>query len=125
MDRSTDGSHEGMRNGWQGGRVKIKRIIGGLAALVALTGCGAGATAPEELEELAGSWRWLNAVGGIAGQTRTPASTGETMTLRFLEGDSVELKRNGELAVATVSADTLILVDPCCDGFTYRFLREP
>ena len=102
---------------------------------------------------LEGSWTWVESSGGIAGEIRTPESTGETMTLRFLGADSVELTRNGVLAGATtyqiffyddggsteieyaqplfgfasqglfVGETELILRDGCCDGFVYEWRR--
>jgi len=105
-------------------------------------------------ELLVGSWTWVGSSGGITGGTFTPASTGETMTLRFLGADSVELSRNGVPAGATtyqlrleddggtifieyaqslfgfasqqlfVGEEELILHDGCCDGFVYGFERE-
>lgn len=127
-----------------------------LVLAVAAPGCNSDPTGPEAQEQLLGSWTWVEATGGIAGETRTPASTGETMTLRFLPGGGVELHKNGRLELATAftletaddggttliryvtppfgfevqtvvfpDRDTLILIDDCCDGFTYRFTRAP
>jgi hypothetical protein len=121
-------------------------------AVVGATGCGDPVT-PTTAELLEGSWTWVESSGGITGGPFTPASTGETMTLRFLGADSVELTRNGVLAGATtyqiflyddgvstvieyaqslfgftsqglfVGEEELILRDGCCDGFIYRFQR--
>ena len=104
-------------------------------------------------ELLEGHWTWVESSGGIAGENRTPTSTGETMSLRFLGADSVELTRNGALHSATtyelrsfdegattvieyaqaifgfgsqglsVDQDVLILSDGCCDGYVYKFKR--
>jgi hypothetical protein len=75
------------------------------------------------------------------------------MALRFFKPDRIELSRNGSLAGKTTylidhftgsmvisydepifgfssqsirfdEEETLILTDPCCDGFTYRFRRS-
>ena len=110
--------------------------------------------APTTRELLEGDWTWVESSGGIAGETRTPTSTGETMGLRFLGADSVELTRDGILRGATtyqltssvdggtvieyeeailgfgsqglsVTQDVLILSDGCCDGFVFRFERAP
>ena len=125
-----------------------------LAVLVVVAAAGCSdPVAPTTAELLAGSWTWVESTGGIAGGTRTPASTGETMSLRFLGTDSVELTRNGVLEGATtyrllssddggttvieyaeplfgfdsqaltVGDDVLVLIDDCCDGFAYRFER--
>ena len=88
--------------------------------------------------------------------TLTPASTGESMTLRFSGSGEARLFQNGGL-VKTVGFDTspgpdegaleirydeplmgfevqtatfpsagdLVLTDPCCDGFVYRYVRAP
>jgi hypothetical protein len=127
-------------------------IVGFMSGMT-LSGCG-DLTGLGDDGELVGSWEWVASTGGIAGMTRTPESTGETLTLRILENDSVELVRDGELertvrfsltatgdpltysvaydqplfgfATQTASlseADVLLLTDPCCDGFEYRFLR--
>ena len=124
----------------------------GILAVVGPIACG-DAIAPTTQELLEGEWTWVESSGGIAGGTRTPASTGETMSLRFLGTDSVEVMRNGALQGATtyqlrssgVGATTLIdyrqaifgfdsqqlsltlgvllLIDGCCDGYAYRFER--
>jgi hypothetical protein len=106
------------------------------------------------VQEFVGSWSWVESSGGIAGVTLTPASTGETMTVRFGPDGVAELARNGALVrsvtfttgasrdastwtvmydeplfggfssqAASLSGDTLTLVDDCCDGFVYRFER--
>ena len=107
-----------------------------------------------DTDPLLGTWSWVEATGGIAGQTITPASTGQTIVLRFRE-EQVDLVRNDELErtveyervaepggsdleltydgpllggfesqTANISQeDVLILTDPCCDGFEYRFER--
>ena len=124
----------------------------GILALVGPMGCN-DPLAPTTPELLEGDWTWVESSGGIAGENRTPASTGETMSLRFLGADSVELTRNGALEGATtyqlfasddgattvieyaqailgfgsqglsVTQDVLVLSDGCCDGHVYRFER--
>ena len=123
----------------------------GILAVVGPMGCN-DPIAPTTRELLEGDWTWVESSGGIAGETRTPTSTGETMGLRFLGADSVELTRDGILRGATtyqltssvdggtvieyeeailgfgsqglsVTQDVLILSDGCCDGFVYRFER--
>ena len=123
-----------------------------ILAVIGATGCG-DPVAVTTAELLEGSWTWVESSGGITGETFTPASTGETMTMQFLGADSVELTRNGVLAGATtyqlllqddggttvieyaqalfgfpsqglfVGEEELILRDDCCDGFVYRFQR--
>ena len=132
-------------------RNAVRRTLS-ILAVVGGTACG-DPVVPSTVELLDGSWTWVESSGGIAGGTFTPASTGETMTLRFLEADSVELSRNGVLAGATtyqllleddggttfieyaqslfgftsqqlfVGEEELILRDGCCDGFVYTFRR--
>ena len=124
----------------------------GILAVIALIACS-DAMAPTTQELLEGNWTWIESSGGIAGGTRTPASTGETMSLRFLGADSVEFTRNGDLQGATtyqlrpsddgattvieyaqaifgfgsqglsVTQDVLVLSDGCCDGYVYKFER--
>ena len=80
-------------------RNAVRRTLS-ILAVVGATGCG-DPVALTTVELLEGSWTWVESSGGITGETSTPASTGETMTLRFLGADSVELTRNGVLAGAT------------------------
>ena len=124
----------------------------GILAVAGPMGCN-DPIAPTTQELLEGDWTWVESSGGIAGETRTPTSTGETMSLRFLGAGSVELTRNRALEGATtyqlqssdggatttieyaqgifgfasqglsVTQDELILSDGCCDGFVYRFER--
>ena len=132
-------------------RNAVRRTLS-ILAVVGGTACG-DPVVPTTGELLDGSWTWVESSGGITGGTFTPASTGETMTLRFLGADSVELSRNGVLAVETtyqllleddgdtifieyaqppfgftpqelsVGEEELILRDGCCDGFVYTFER--
>ncbi len=132
-------------------RYEVKRTLL-ILAVVAAMACD-DPVALATVEQLEGGWTWVESIGGIAGETRTPASTGETMTLRFFGADSVELTRDGVLAGATtyqifldddggstvieyaqslfgfasqglfVGEEELILRDGCCDGFVYRFQR--
>lgn len=121
----------------------------------AVGGCGL-STGPSSEVGVIGTWTWLESTGGIAGVTLTPASTGESMALRFTLDGQAQLFRNGslermvgfattpgreegalevsydaplmgfEVQTATFpSGDELVLTDPCCDGFAYRYLRAP
>jgi len=133
----------------------VRNAVNGVMTILVVVGamaCG-DPVALATVELLEGSWTWVESSGGIAGETRTPESTGETMTLRFLGADSVELTRNGVLAGATtyqiffyddggsteieyaqplfgfasqglyVGEAELILRDGCCDGFVYEWRR--
>ena len=128
-----------------------------LFASIAVSGAWAcdSATDPSPQEGIYGTWTWVESTGGIAGVTLTPASTGDSMTLRFTVSEEAELFRNGspvrtvsfvttlgaegafeirydepllgfESQMATLpSALDLVLTDPCCDGFVYRWVRAP
>jgi hypothetical protein len=119
-----------------------------------LSGCGS-ATGPSSQDVLYGTWAWVESTGGIASVTLTPASTGDSMTLRFTVSDEAELFRNGSLVrtvgfvttpgprgafeirydeplmgfesqMATLpTSHDLTLMDPCCDGFVSRWVRAP
>jgi len=105
---------------------------------------------------LVGTWSWVEATGGITGQTTTPESTGSEMALILSSSGTARLLRSGVsprvvsyrvvemdgaggpvweirfepslLAFETQTAtlprhDELVLTDPCCDGFMWRFER--
>ena len=104
--------------------------------------------------EIVGEWEWMESVGGIAGVTNTPASTGQTLTLIIRQDGSLDALRDGvlwktvtyllvphrqagewdisysepvvgfESQHVELRGDVLILTDGCCDGFTSRFRRE-
>ena len=131
----------------------VWKTLGILAVMCAMA-CS-NAIAPTTQQLLEGDWTWVESSGGITGGTRTPASTGETLSLRFLGSDSVEVTRNGASQGATtyqlrstdsgattfidyaqgilgfdsqelsLTLDILLLIDGCCDGFAYRFERAP
>lgn len=131
----------------------VRRSAGLLGLVFVVAACSTGLD--PEIEDLVGEWDWVESSGGIAGLTLTPASTGETMTLRFTESGVVELSRDGAVTSTsdyTVSTaedgksrtvaytaspfgfpsqtlgfdgeDVMVLSDPCCDGFTYRWVRR-
>lgn len=106
------------------------------------------------MDDLVGTWLWLDSSGGVSGTTITPASAGYELTLRFSASDEVELLRDGtsqartrfthffgddrqsdhirydeplfgfeSAGVVLIEGDTLLLIDPCCDGFTRRWVR--
>lgn len=129
------------------------RAAGAASVLTGLMmlGCGT-VTGPDLDARIAGQWEWVESTGGIAGMTLTPASTGETRELRF-DRERVESYRNDTLVVsqrytmalvagtqrwridyldagsafdsqmAELLGDTLVLTDPCCDGFISRYRR--
>ena len=69
-------------------------------------------TGPSEfpLEEIYGSWDWIKSVGGFAGETKTPSSTGYTMRLVFNTNGTFEWYRADTLMA---SARFTILRDEC------------
>jgi len=137
-----------------GGRLRRVRVgYWGMVLAAAASACG-NATGPLSGDQILGSWDWEESSGGIAGTTITPESAGYTMTLEFTGSGEVEMVRgdvvassgyrivltddgNAERIVYDVSllgfdtqevtfvAGRLVLTDPCCDGFSYRFVRVP
>lgn len=127
-------------------------------AAASLGGCSGGTDPSDDAFRVEGSWRWVSSVGGIAGETRTPASEGFEQRLELREDGTLRLHRDGELAVETTweapggpgigipaiiefgiphpfgfasatpsladGGATLVLRDPCCDGFERTFVRE-
>ena len=80
---------------WRRGSLTLFAI---LAIAIAPNGCTSDPTGSQEQppESLFGTWVWITAIGGIAGATLTPESTGFTRTIRFTPPNRVELFRNGE-----------------------------
>ena len=104
-------------------------------------------------DDLFGVWEWARSVGGFAGVTLTPGSEGYTLQLRITRPDRIQLDRDGAEEVVTTfelirSGGTdrlrygepilgqsehelrlqdgeLVLIDPCCDGFTHTWLPRP
>ncbi|MDA0329186.1 MAG: hypothetical protein O2958_09285 [Gemmatimonadetes bacterium] len=84
--------------------------IGAWSVLTAMVFAGCGDSLGLDTQEhLAGSWNWVESSGGIAGVTLTPASTGETMTLRFPSAGLVELIRNGAFVRSSTYTLTPVL----------------
>lgn len=122
-----------------------------LVGLLLVTGCRSASLEPG-IDRLAGTWRWIESTGGIAGMKVTPASVNYTAQLRFA-GSQVTVLRNDSVKGSTtfrlhgdsisyqsalpvfvygggmesqrlaMSGDTLVLNDPCCDLFTHMFVR--
>jgi hypothetical protein len=99
------------------------------------------------------TWDWVQSVGGLAGETLTPATTGYHKRAIFRSDGSYELYRNDSLAVATtyklnwiklaagvdgtvvtyanndmgqemtIRGDTLILQDQCSDCYEHTWIR--
>ncbi len=137
---------------WLGGLPCSLALILWTLALAGVAACD-NPLGPTPQELLEGDWTWVQSIGGIAGETRTPASTGESMRLRFRDPNTVEWTRNGVLEHATtyqifaiddsgnriieyseplmgsesqtlsVGEDLLVLIDDCCDRFAYTFER--
>jgi hypothetical protein len=143
-----DGNHT------HGGEVRRNRVGRWVMVLMAAaSGCG-NATGPLSGDEIVGVWDWEESSGGFASTTITPESAGYTMTLEFTASGDVEMIREDVVAssgyrivltddgnaerieydVSLLGFETqevtfvggrLVLTDPCCDGFTYRFARVP
>jgi len=137
-------------------RIAVRRVLTTACAAVAVSGCELG-QGPRVPTGLVGTWSWVEATGGIAGQTTTPESTGSEMTLVLSPSGTARLLRSGvspqvasygvvqmdgaggpvweirfdpplfafEMQTARLPRqDELVLVDPCCDGFMWRFERS-
>ena len=122
-----------------------------LLGLLLIAGCRSASLEPG-IDRLSGTWRWVSSSGGFAGTVVTPESVNYTAQLRF-NGSQVTVLRNDSVKGATtfrirgdsisyhpplsvfaygggiefqrvsVSGDTLVLNDPCCDLFTHMFVR--
>lgn len=85
-------------------------LLACLLLLTAVAACGSAPVDPPDEEpgpldstaqRLLGQWRWVRSAGGIAGQVRTPVTEGFTRTVRFVEPDRVEVRRDAWLEVQT------------------------
>ncbi len=75
-------------------------LLATLGVVLGVVGCvGSDPTAVSEAQ-VVGDWTWVEASGGIAGRTLTPASTGVERTIRVLPGRA-ELWENGALVRST------------------------
>lgn len=122
----------------------------GITILIFITSCDSGVK-PEH--GLMYQWNWLGSSGGFAGQTITPASTGDKIIIEFTskkylkyvngqleeevrysikEGESIfstqktniiEL-RSGWRQSYKISGDTLFLADECFDCSGHVYVRK-
>jgi len=75
-----------------------------IPAVFAVAGCGSNSIVDieDELPEaLFGTWTWMSATGGIAGQTITPETEGFERTLVISLPNRVELLKDGQTEVST------------------------
>lgn len=101
---------------------------------------------------LIGKWNWIQSNGGIAGQTYTPQSTGNIITIEFDDNSTFRQYRNGILNIETtyklmniegynelfiyygsgypasiitsLENNTLTLCDYMDDGYIHAYKRE-
>jgi hypothetical protein len=122
-----------------------------LVGLLLLGACRSASLEPG-VDRLSGTWRWIESTGGIAGMRVTPESVNYTAQLR-VTGRQIKVVRNDSIKATasftirgdsvtyqptlsvfaygggidsqrlSMSGDTLILSDPCCDLFTHMFVR--
>ncbi len=81
----------------------IKAMLLGLAVL-AVAACSSDPVAVEDEQlpgALFGTWSWIRATGGIAGQVRTPETEGFTRTLVITAPNEIEVMRDGQTEVST------------------------
>lgn len=83
-----------------------RRIEATLMALAVLTVAGCGSDPVDVFEDqlpeaLFGTWTWIRATGGIAGEVRTPETEGFTRTLVITAPDQIEVLRDGQTEVST------------------------
>ena len=127
----------------------MRKLVIGFVLLLAA--CRSASFEPSA-DRLSGTWRWVESTGGIGGFRYTPASLHYNVELRFA-GGQVSALRNDSLKstsaftirgdevtyqpslsvftfgsidsqnLAHMSGDTLVLSDPCCDRFSYVFVR--
>lgn len=123
-----------------------------VALLILAAACTYSSTGPDG-DTPSGTWRWLESTGGIAGVRYTPSSEGYNVRYVFsgnqvsafrndsLKATSLITVRDDEITyqpsisvfvfgggidvqtLQVISADTIMLHDPCCDRFSHRFVR--
>jgi len=72
-----------------------------------LVSCGKEITFPsDEAARIVGTWQWIESTGGIAGVTRTPASTGESIRAIFTSKGTYQKYVNNQVEIdATYSME--------------------
>jgi hypothetical protein len=135
-------------------RPKLPTALVWIVTLGAAQACGV-TTGPDAGDAVLGTWNWVESTGGIAGITLTPASTGDSVRLRFTDQGEAQRYLNGaldravgfttvpgsngaveirydeplsgfETQTATFpGSQALMLTDPCCDGFVSSYVRLP
>jgi hypothetical protein len=87
-------------------RMLRRHVMAALAPVLFVPGCLSDPTAPTTddpafVQLLYGSWSWISAEGGIAGQTVTPETEGYAQTFVLTSPDRVELLRDGVTVAVT------------------------
>lgn len=122
-------------------------LLACLLLLTAVAACGSAPVDPPDEEpgpldstaqRLLGQWRWVRSAGGIAGQVRTPVTEGFTRTVRFVEPDRVEVRRDAWLEVQTrfelrpardqvdpPGSIRVVYLDPVTFGFHKQYVEFP
>ena len=73
-------------------------------AVLAVAACSSNPVAADDEQlpgALFGTWAWIQATGGIAGQVRTPETEGFTRTLVITVPNQIEVLRDGQSEVST------------------------
>ncbi len=73
-------------------------------AVLAVAACSSNPVAVDDEQlpgALFGTWTWIQATGGIAGQVRTPETEGFTRTLVITAPNEIEVLRDGQSEVST------------------------
>lgn len=73
-------------------------------AVLAVAACSSNPVAADDEQlpgALFGTWTWIQATGGIAGQVRTPETEGFTRTLVIKAPNQIDVLRDGQSEVST------------------------
>ncbi len=73
-------------------------------AILAVAACSSDPVAVDDEQlpgALFGTWSWIRATGGIAGQVRTPETEGFTRTLVITAPNEIEVLRDGQTEAST------------------------
>ena len=76
-------------------KFKIKVLVVMILLIGVVISCTTQKTGNKKIN-ITGNWLWMESMGGIAGVTRTPESTGKIMNLQITK-DSIHYYENGEL----------------------------